>query len=564
MTHTRDEVVNQSNTQGKGVKQMKRSMMSILTVLTLVLLAASTPLSVLEASPGPTALEHAVPGIGSMNALRAVQTFQYETSGMRWFSNEGVTPAEFEELSSYTATYTYDVASGALRFDMDKQALYEAARFFPPASFSIILNDDLGWLDAQAGFQPPGPVPSQIVGAFQQQFRLFNPHLYLLEALDDGTGVSDGGNAMIDGVKHCVIVIQTEIAEVSLYVDVLSGGISRLTTMENNQLNRDVPVEVNYSNWERVRGVPFPNTVEISVNGGVVHTQQRSAIHVNPQLDPTTFDLPPEAAGLTVDPDALEWGKQTHNGLDEFFHLGFFYGLPPITVQELAPNVHVLINSHNSMALKIDDDVVLLEAGVAPEWGERLVTEVEAVFPGSSITYVVPTHFHQDHASGIRSVVANGATLVIPETIRDFWETTLSAPSTVRPDLLANSPGVQPSFVEIAENGTWTLDDGSASLAVHHIPNNPHAVDMVIAEIDANGHKFVFVGDLYNAGAGFTLVLGGPAALFDAMRSLAIIDADCTSAIPLTIVPTHGVPQSLADSLAELASQMVDVGCPVP
>jgi hypothetical protein len=161
-------------------------------------------------------------------------------------------------------------------------------------------------------------------------------------------------------------------------------------------------------------------------------------------------------------------------------------------------------------------------------------------------------------------VVANGATLVIPERIRDFWETTLSAPSTVRPDLLANSPGVQPSFVEIAVNGTWTLDGGGVSLAVHHIPSNPHAADMVIAEIDANGHKFVFVGDLYNAGAGGTLVLGGPAALFDAMRSLAIIDADCTSATPLTIVPTHGVPQSLADSLAELASQMIDVGCPAP
>jgi glyoxylase-like metal-dependent hydrolase (beta-lactamase superfamily II) len=547
------------------MKQMKRITMIILGMVMLVVLAAWTPPSVSEWSYGPTALEQAIPGIGSMNALRAVRTFQYETSGMRWFSNEGVTPDEFGELSSYTATYTYDVASGALRFDMDKQTLFEATQFFPPSSFSIILNeDDVGWLDAQAGFQPPGPVPSQIVGAFQQQFRLFNPHLYLLDALEDGTGVSDGGNEMIDGVEHRVVVIQTEVAEVRLYVDVSSGGVSRLTTMENNQLNRDVPVEVNYSDWVRVRGVPFPKTVEISVNDGVVHTQQRLAFSVNPQLDPGTFDLPPEAGDLTVNVDDLEWGTQTHNGLDEFFHLGFFYGLPAITVQELAPNVHVLINSHNSIALKINDDVVLLEAGVAPEWGERLVAEVEAVFPDSPISYVVPTHFHQDHASGIRSVVANGATLVIPETIRGFWETTLSAPSTVRPDLLANSPNVQPSFVEIAANGTWTLESESVTLAVHHIPDNPHSADMVIAEIDANGHKFVFVGDLYNAGFGATLVIGGPTALFDAMRSLAIIDADCNAATPLTIVPTHGVPQSLTDSLVELDMLMVDVGCPAP
>lgn len=508
-----------------------------------------------------TPFEQAVEAIGGADALNDL-TLQYDTSGVRQFSNEGETPGELMALSSYTATYTYDSTSGALRFDMDKQTLFEATQFFPASSFSIVLADGVGGLDAQAGFEPAGEVPSQAVGAFQQQFRFFNPHLYLIDGLDDDSGVSDGGTEMLDGVEHRVIVIQTEVAEVRLLVDAASGLISRLTTLENNQLTRDVPVEINYGDWTPVDGVSFPNSVEISVNGAVVHTQQRSAFQIDPALDPAFFDLPAEAGTPTLDADDLEWGTLTSNGVDEFFHLGFFYGVQPSTAQELAPNVQFLSAGWSSMAVRVGDDVVLLEAPTSGEGGELRLAEAAALFPGSQVTYVVPTHFHQDHAAGVRSVVASGATLVVAEPIRSFWDANLAAPSTVHPDLLANSPGVVPSFVEIAQNDSWTLENADVRLTVHHVPDNPHAEDMVLTEVEANGQTFLFAGDLYNAGGGGTLVLGGPESLFDAMRSLGIIDANCTSATPITIVPTHGVPQNIPDSLAELGMQGVDVGCP--
>ena len=71
----------------------------------------------------------------------------------------------------------------------------------------------------------------------------------------------------------------------------------------------------------------------------------------------------------------------------------------------------------------------------------------------------------------------------------------------------------------------------------------------------------VYEADLYNAGFGGTIVLEGPASLFDALRDFDIIDASCASALPLTIMPAHGVPQSLADSIAELAEQGQEIGC---
>ncbi len=103
--------------------------------------------------------------------------------------------------------------------------------------------------------------------------------------------------------------------------------------------------------------------------------------------------------------------------------------------------------------------------------------------------------------------------------------------------------------------------DDDITITVYHVPANPHADDNLITTIETDGEMFLYQADLYNAGFGFTLVIGGQASLFSALRDLGIIDEDCNSALPLTIVPAHGFPTTLEDSLTELASFNVDVGC---
>ncbi len=47
-----------------------------------------------------------------------------------------------------------------------------------------------------------------------------------------------------------------------------------------------------------------------------------------------------------------------------------------------------------------------------------------------------------------------------------------------------------------------------------------------------------------------------------ALRDIGIIDASCASAVPLTVIPAHGVPQSIQESITELTGMGIDVGCP--
>ena len=104
--------------------------------------------------------------------------------------------------------------------------------------------------------------------------------------------------------------------------------------------------------------------------------------------------------------------------------------------------------------------------------------------------------------------------------------------------------------------------DEERRLTLHHIPDNPHAEDLTLSVIDTADQRFVYISDLYNAGFGMTLVLGGPEAFYANMRSLGLIDEACAAPVPTTIVPGHGVPLPLEDSIAELAAQGIDIGCP--
>ena len=94
----------------------------------------------------------------------------------------------------------------------------------------------------------------------------------------------------------------------------------------------------------------------------------------------------------------------------------------------------------------------------------------------------------------------------------------------------------------------------------YHVSANPHVDDMLITTIETSGEMIVYEADLYNSG-GSTVVIGGPASLFSALRDIGIIDEDRGSAVPSTIVPAHGSPQTLDRSLVELTNIGEDVDC---
>ena len=101
----------------------------------------------------------------------------------------------------------------------------------------------------------------------------------------------------------------------------------------------------------------------------------------------------------------------------------------------------------------------------------RSWTEIAKVIPNKPIRYVINTHAHYDHAGGLRTYVAQGATVVTHETNKPFFEKAWARPRTIAPDLLSKSP--KPAVFETVSDKKVMTDGDEDDRALLHEGHQP-------------------------------------------------------------------------------------------
>ena len=218
------------------------------------------------------------------------------------------------------------------------------------------------------------------------------------------------------------------------------------------------------------------------------------------------------------------------------------------------------------MAIMSDGNVVIIEGGSTDEQGVRLANRIKEVFGDNiTVTHVIQSHHHMDHASAVRTLLGSfeGSSLVVGHGVKEFWEATLAASSTIRPDILTGVSQI-PEVMELEELGSMVvMDTADIKVTAIHIDQDPHAEDAVLVSIEMDGNIMIFGADIYNAGFGLTIVIGGPEGLFNALRTNGFVNCACQSASGnnITFVPTHGFELTLDEATTELTGLGYDVGC---
>jgi glyoxylase-like metal-dependent hydrolase (beta-lactamase superfamily II) len=118
--------------------------------------------------------------------------------------------------------------------------------------------------------------------------------------------------------------------------------------------------------------------------------------------------------------------------------------------------------------------------------------------PGKPIEYLVNTHHHFDHAGGVRTFAAEGATLV---THRDNYEyfrdmVLSTAPRILEPDRYSvfYPDRLRNAIIERV-NQKFVISDGTRALDVYSVLPFPHVTAMVIAYLPEEG--IVVNADMY-------------------------------------------------------------------
>jgi glyoxylase-like metal-dependent hydrolase (beta-lactamase superfamily II) len=221
--------------------------------------------------------------------------------------------------------------------------------------------------------------------------------------------------------------------------------LEKVETWMPDPLLGDMLVENSFSDYRDFSGMKFPGKI-VQKQGGF------------PVLDLTVSDVQPNAPASLDVPEAAR------------------RPVPPVSqvdTLKVADGVWLLVApvGPNSMAVEFKDYVTVVEAPFSEERSLAVTAEVNKLVPNKPIRYLINTHHHFDHSSGIRTYVAEGVTIITHRINTAFYNQVFRLPHTLSPDKL--SLNRKPAkFETLTEK--YVLTDGSRSLELHLLQSNPH------------------------------------------------------------------------------------------
>jgi len=282
-------------------------------------------------------------------------------------------------------------------------------------------------------------------------------------------------NATLDkapaGAKQTVIsFVGDNKAPVKAFIDE-HNLIARVETMIDHPVLGDMSFEAIYSDYKDVGGgVQFP-----------MHIVQRQGGH--PIFDLRLTDVQANAA-VNIQPAQGRGGAGGGGG---------GAGAPAAQSEKLGDGVYLITGGYAAIAVDFKDHIAIIESGQSEARGLAVIAEAKRIIPGKPVKYVVNTHSHIDHSSGLRAVVSEGATILTHQLNKAYLEKTLSLPHTLNPDK-AQQNGKKPIVEAVGEKRVLT--DGTHVIELYHLQNFGHHDGMLIAYLPKE--KVLLEADGYN------------------------------------------------------------------
>lgn len=247
--------------------------------------------------------------------------------------------------------------------------------------------------------------------------------------------------------------------------------VEKVETWIDNPMLGDMLFEALYTEYKDFGGVKFPTKI-VQRQGG------------HPILDLTIADVKPNAP-VNIQP------PQGRGGAPGGAAAGGQASATP--TQKLADGVYLILGGYASVAVDFKDGIVIIEGPQSEARASTVIAEAKKLIPNKPIRYVVNTHHHFDHASGLRTFAAEGATIVTHQINEPYYKETFSLPHTLNPDKLAESKR-QPAFETMTDRKVMT--DGNHVIELHRLQGSGHNDGLIVAYFPKL--KILVEADAYN------------------------------------------------------------------
>jgi glyoxylase-like metal-dependent hydrolase (beta-lactamase superfamily II) len=391
-------------------------------------------------------LQEAAATTGATN----LKSIQYSGSGSNFALGQSFSPdAPWPRFNvkTYTRAIDYDARSS-------REELLRTQAEEPPRGGGqqplVGEQQQRFMVSGEHAWNMPGDTPTPAPAAAEErQLQIWlTPHGFLKAAMANNAS----GVAHVDGGRNVTVFSFTALGKFKVNGVVNDQNlVEKVETWVPNPVLGDMLVETHYSDYKDFNGVKFPTHIH-QVSGG------------HPTLELTVSDVQPNVSAALEVPEPVRQAT-----------------VPPVRVesQRLAEGVWFLGGgSHHSVAVEFRDFMVMVEGPQNEERSLAVIAEAKKLIPNKPIRYVVNTHHHFDHSGGLRTYVAEGATIVTHQMNRPFYERSFQAASTLVPDSLSKAPK-QAVFETLTDK--HVLTDGTRTLEIHLIRGNLHNEAILMA-----------------------------------------------------------------------------------
>ena len=286
-----------------------------------------------------------------------------------------------------------------------------------------------------------------------------------------------------------------------------SGRVVRVCSRVEQSLVGDMLIETEYRDYRRFGTVQFPTLILQKQDGFPSLELHVSSVIVNRPAN-------------IVAPQSIR-----QNPL----------GRPIVAeAQRVGDGVWWIIGgTHHSVAVEMKDHIVLVDTPNGETRATAVIDKAKEIIPGKPIRFVIAMHHHWDHLGGIRTAIAERATIVTHASNRIFLERVSRANHTLKPDRLSAS-NARLMLQTIDDHGN--LGDGEREIQLHTMTHFDHCADMLLVYLPRE--KMLVEADAFTPPRMPDMPLIAPEARY--VRSL----YENVSRLGLdvkTIVPLHGM-----------------------
>lgn len=396
-----------------------------------------------------------------------LRTLQFTGWGAYFYVGQSFTPNDpwpRVNVKNYMALINYDTASMRVEMLSEQGAvmpLGDGTHFASTQRQIQVVSGNDAWnvLAPPPGGGPPQPQP-QPTAAVERMLALWaTPHGFVKAAManDATTRTVRGGTEVsftVGGKYKMIGIVNSQ------------NQVERVRTWIAEPLVGDMLVETVYRVYRDFDGVLFPSNIVQRQAGFPTLDLDVESVQTNPAVDIT---VPENVRGAQP---------------------------PPVRVdpEKLAEGVYYLKGSHASLAVEMKDHIVLVDMPNDEARGLAVIARAKELIPNKTVRFVINTHHHWDHSGGIRVAIDEGATIVLHEIDRPFFERVATMPHTLMPDGLSRSKKA-PKFQTLSDKWQWT--DGTRTIEAYWISGNVHAAGQVMVYLPQE--KILFEADVFNA-----------------------------------------------------------------